>query len=134
MSIVSPVYHGKCESGRFIPDDEVRWSRAFCAHEKKRVSITISRERKARSNHQNRYYHGVIIAMISEYTGQPAESVHDAMRIMFLKVKYDNGMESIRSTSSLSTVEMEDYVARIRHWASEFLSLYIPNPNECEVS
>ena len=35
-----------------------------------------------------------------------------------------------KSTTELSTVEFEDYVAKIRMWAASFLSLIIPLPNE----
>jgi hypothetical protein len=131
--MILSVYNGYAAKGKFYPDNKISWDKAFYPHDNRRVSITIARERKKRSDKENRYYHGVVISSIVEHTGQSPESVHDAMRMMFLKVKYDNGMESIQSTTKLSTVDMEMYLSNIRQWASEFLSLYIPLPNESEV-
>jgi hypothetical protein len=128
--MIVPVYTGYASGGKFHPDNYPAWEKAFYPHDKRRVSVTVARERKVRSTKENNYYHGVCIKMISDSTGQSPESVHDAMRMMFLKVTYDNGMESIRSTTKLSTCEMEEYLTNIRQWASEFLSLFIPLPGE----
>jgi hypothetical protein len=39
-------------------------------------------------------------------------------------------MKIPRSTATLSTLEMEDYLARVREFASMELGCYIPEPNE----
>ena len=39
-------------------------------------------------------------------------------------------IEIIRSTTSLSTSEFMDFIAEIQQWTSEFLGVYIPDPNE----
>jgi len=95
------------------------------------VQIVISKVRRDRSGNQNRYYHGVVIKLLCDYSGDDPDSMHDTMRMMFLKVPTALGFETIRSTKDLSTVEFEEYLEKIRVWAAVNLSVYIPLPNEC---
>lgn len=93
---------------------------------------TIKKERKPRSNQQNRYMHGVIFKMIADEIGDSVKEVKLAMKIKFLKYETIGGLEAIRDTSDLSTVELEDFNEKVRRWASSFLNLYIPLPNEAD--
>lgn len=97
---------------------------------------------KTRSGKQNRYYRGVLIKRIAEHVcGYPAsnedcEAVHKELAKKFLgyTVVEKGGFEFevIRSTTTLNTKEMEEYHEHIRRWASDFLSIYLPLPNEVE--
>jgi hypothetical protein len=62
------------------------------------------------------------------------ESVHELLKYRFLKVDESNPdglfVERIKSTTELSTSQFMDYIAEIQRWASEFLNVYIPEPNE----
>jgi len=56
---------------------------------------------------------------------------------MFLKsFKEVNGkeMEYVRSTTKLNTTAFEEYLEKIRLWASMELNCLIPLPNECEAA
>tara|TARA_R100001244_G_scaffold122634_1_gene92271 strand:+ start:145 stop:504 length:360 start_codon:yes stop_codon:yes gene_type:complete len=85
--------------------------------------------KKKRSLPQNKYYWKVIVHMISEETGYTIDQAHGKLAQKFLLVR-DSGTPYARSTTSLSTKEMEDYLENIRRWAAEFLSLNIPEPGE----
>lgn len=97
---------------------------------------------KPRSNQQNRYYRGVIVKMVAEEVcGYPAsnddcEAIHKELAKRFLGYTLvERGgftFEVIRSTTDLSTVEMEAYHENCRRWAADFLHIYIPLPNEID--
>lgn len=103
----------------------------------------VKRIRKPRSGKQNRYYRGVVVRMIAEDTcGVPAskedcDAIHRELAKNFLgSTEVTKGgftFEVIKSTTDLSTVEMEEYLEIIRRWADVELNLYIPKPNEVEI-
>ena len=101
----------------------------------KEVFVTIERwtEKKQRSNQQNRYMWSVPYAIIAEYTGNSPEEVHELMCQMFnskVVVIKNKEYRIPLSTASLSTIQLEEYLSRVREWASIELSLYVPLPNE----
>ena len=77
---------------------------------------------KQRSSPQNRYFHGVMLQILSDELGYTLEEIKGV-------VKYKFG---IKSTSSLSTADFESFMSDIRQWASRDLSIWIPEPNETE--
>jgi len=104
------------------------------------VEITIQKKRKARSLLQSAYYWGVIIPIVQTGLFDAGykvgkEETHEYLKSMFLKVEIVNEqtgeiLQSINSTSKLSTVEMMEYFREITTWAAEFLNVEIPEPGE----
>lgn len=106
----------------------------------KPVNITVEAGRK-RSDQQNKYYWGVIVELIrlaiNEINGEnfTAENIHD-----FLKERFLEGFEihaatgellNIRkSTTDNTTTKQEEYHEQCRQFASEYLNIEIPLPNE----
>lgn len=88
----------------------------------------------ARSGNQGRYYFGVVVEAIASQTGHTSMEIHEILKQKFIpkELVMLDGEEYVisRSTTDLSTVEMEEYLSRIRAWASVELSVYIPLPNE----
>jgi len=69
---------------------------------------------------------------LSERLKQNAENIHKTLKKEFLKdlsFKEDGNIIK-KSTSNLSTVEMEEYLSKIRVWASKKHRIFIPEPNE----
>jgi len=97
-------------------------------------AISIKKNRATRSMAQSRYYWGVVIAYISDETGYTKDEAHQLMQRQFLKYpkQVSDGIEEmfVRSTTSLNTVEMEEYVENIRRFAISELGCYIPEPGE----
>ena len=97
-------------------------------------AVAIKKKRANRSGSQNRYYWSVVIAYISEETGFTKEEAHQIMGRMFLKYvkSVPDGTEEVfvRSTTSLNTLEMTEYIESIRTFALSELGTYIPDPNE----
>ena len=89
---------------------------------------------KPRSSNQSRYYFGQVVAPIAEHTGHSALEIHEILKQMFIpkEVLKISGVEYTvaRSTTDLTTVEMEQYLALIRAWAGIELGVSIMLPNE----
>jgi len=88
----------------------------------------FSVQQKPRSIPQNKYYWDVVVGLISETTGFTAQEAHDALKLKFLRVVRGK-METVRSTTDLTTAEFEKYLSSIRIFASEELNCFIPEPN-----
>lgn len=109
----------------------------------KNVVISFSKVKKSRSNNQNRFYWGVVIPLIQngllEATGdlRSADDIHYKILLpMFAPineiVNKDTGEIIIErlTSSDLTTTQFMEYIMEIQKWASEFLNIDIPNPNE----
>ena len=123
---------GKIEHGIFYPNSMRNYQNALLAMEGKEVEFTIGPITKTRTNPQNSYLWGVPYKIISEYTGDDTESIHNYLRNEFLS-EPGNTVPKVKSTSKLSTTEFNQYVDNIIRWAAEFLGLYIPLPMEEEM-
>ena len=83
-----------------------------------------------RSSSANRYYWGVVMALIARELGYTAEECHDALKAKFRgREDITTGLVIARSTRTNSP-DFWDYIARIREWSHQFLGVYIPEPNE----
>jgi hypothetical protein len=106
----------------------------------KNIRVRFTRQYGQRSSPQNRYYWGVVIKEIGirlrDLGNQwlEDEDVHTMMKLKFNHeaVVSEEGevLELPKSTTSLTTVEFMEYIDRIRQWASGFLNIHIPEPNE----
>lgn len=83
---------------------------------------------KPRSLNENDYYWGVVVQLISDATGFTSQEVHEALKWKFLRI-VKGKLESVRSTSGLSTVEFERFLSEVRMFAAEELDCFIPEPN-----
>ena len=94
-------------------------------------------ESKGRSSQQNKAYWKLIIEPLAEYLALERENVHEIIKRKFLseihwKKRRDGLMEEIpiiRSTTSLTTVEHNEFCSQIRIWASQ-LGCWLGEPNE----
>lgn len=107
------------------------------------LEIIIQKKKKKRSLPQNRYYHSCVIPAVYDglvdigYSKKELsyDIVHEYLKDKFLYtdvVNEDTGevIKMPKGTSELSTSEMMDYIADIQQFASEFLGIYIPEPNQ----
>ena len=131
ISLTIPV-----ENGMLRPTmQQQRTMDTFLAtREGKAVAVKFSRPVSTRSNSQNSYMWGVVLTLIAESTGHTTEEIHDILKSMFLPRKFitlgNREVETRKSTTELDTTEFEQYLERIRAWASSELSIRIPLPNE----
>ncbi len=136
--MTTPVFTGWIEKGfpNFSDDVIDEMTAFFKPLEGKAITMVVKPVRKNRSLDQNAYYWGVIIKLIADHAGYSGRAelmqIHDTLRAMFLRRTGMWGKQIVLSTTSLSTVEFEEYQSRIRQWSSIALNLYIPEPNKCE--
>lgn len=108
---------------------------------KKNADYTLEAKKISnRSLPQNRYYWGVCIPLIQKGildmgTELTKEECHDFLkgRFNYAEVINKDSGEYItipKSTADLSKEEFCTYIEKIQQFASEFLNIVIPNPNE----
>lgn len=88
-----------------------------------------------RTDKQNRYYWG-LIGLLVTFTGYTKDEFHDGFGQKFRKKIIVVGtaeLETIQSTTDMDTVEMADYIEKIRDWQRTYLiECYLPTPKEWE--
>lgn len=135
------TFNGKIKDGKMTIINRKSFDDYVNSLPDKDILITIEKKIKKRSNHQNAYYYGVVLKIVRQGLIDQGfdnfrndESVHELLKYRFLKVDESNPdglfVERIKSTTELSTSQFMDYIAEIQRWASEFLNVYIPEPNE----
>jgi len=81
---------------------------------------------------QNRYY-WFILGMLENETGIYKDDWHDYFGEKFRRsTKEFNGepIEFTKSSTALTTIEFEDYMTKIRTFASMEVGYFLPLPNE----
>lgn len=104
------------------------------------VDVVIKPHQSARSDKQNRYYFGVVVKTLADHTGFTKDEMHEVLKHKFLRYwgtvqgvgDYVEEVEFTKSTTDLTTAEMEDYLRVVREWASASLGCYIEEPRENE--
>lgn len=106
-----------------------------------RISLTVKKTYRKRSNPQNAFYHGVVVQILQEClqdaTGEPytAAQAHETLK------KECNFKEIVNkttgevghvtsSTKTLTTTEFEEYLERCRQWIYDWFQVDVPMPNE----
>lgn len=142
------VFFGKVENGKmrlYRHDEFVRVVKGLDGNE---IAVAIGKRTKERSDAENRYYWGVVVEGVGRAMGEVDENgnvnkdvVHEYLKSKFAKevliVNVPGGVEfvdTVRSTATMKTTEFENYLSRIRTWASVYLETYIPTPNEVDLN
>lgn len=113
----------------------------LCQFNGKDVIIKIQKQKKIRSNYQNRYYFGVVIPIIQQglFDVQAewlsVDEIHAFLKQNFNFKELVSGntgevVKVAKTTADLATIEFEEYLDRCRAFADEFLNIIIPMPNE----
>jgi hypothetical protein len=126
-----PKFEGTIRKGRLISRDHhklLAYLRSF--PENCPVEYWIKKISKDRTLQQNRYYWGVVVQTLfedGEFGYETPEEIHEALKWRFLKVAGKGPLDTVKSTTELSTVEFKGYVERIQRWATEW-DIVIPDP------
>ena len=131
MSKISPKFYGEVVKGRLVFADPMALSVYLgCFKEGAEVEVVIKRRRKKRSLNQNDYYWGYVIEVLGEHFGYWKDEMHEALKMLFLKVKREGKPDTVKSTAKLSTAEMEEYLSNIKIWASSEYKIILADPNQ----
>jgi hypothetical protein len=138
MEKAIPKFLGK-KAGKifkFDPGEENRYH-AYMHNIKDGTSLYVSIGKVAkftrRSLEQNAYYWGIVVDIPAQYTGYTPEEMHEAFKIMFLKVKRQGLPDTVRSTATLTIEEMMQYIDSIQKWAATELGCYIPDSDKARL-
>ena len=123
------LYFSPNADGAILLEHEGQLQRIVKSLKPKRHVMEIYEYKRNRSAEQNAYMWGVVYKLISDETGYTPDEVHQLMAERFLGYE-KNGHTFVRSTTSLNTAEMEEYLSAVRMFASTDIFLYIPLPNE----
>jgi hypothetical protein len=128
---VAPVMHGELI---LSPAQKKTLNAYLQKHEGQQVRITLSQPTRGRSNHQSRYMWGVVYQIIAAETGHSTTEIHEYCKATFLQKSFitlaGREVEIAKSTTTLSTNEMEDYLTAIRSFAAQELGITVPLPHE----
>ena len=133
---MNPIFRAIIQKGKVVFDQVDLFNSYLTGLEGKEIEVIVRRKKKSRSLPQNAYYWGVCIKLLCETTGYiesgDDEKMHIALKMMFLQDK-TRKILTLRSTTELSTTEMETYLESVRHWALTELNCFIPLPNEIDL-
>jgi hypothetical protein len=97
----------------------------------KHIVCTFEEWKDKRSDPQNRYWWGVVVAVLADHCGYSSDEMHDALKFKFLRDEAEQGpLVKVRGTSTLSTAEFAKLIDDVRLWAETELHCYIPSPGE----
>lgn len=129
--MITPVFLAKVSNSTLQLETPDKFRNYLYSLKGQQVEVVVRLPRKDRSYKQNRFLWGICYELISEATGYTREEIHDSMRMMFLRDE-DRKIPTLKSTTTLSTLEMNEYWARIQQFAAEKLNLIIPDPKQVE--
>ena len=105
------------------------------SYEGKTVVITVGEQKKRRSLNLNSYYWAVVVKLLSDETGYDKDEMHEVLKSMFLRTRYQiKGVwvDSTKSTTKLTHKEMSEFIEEVKRFASTTLGVYIPDKNEVD--
>lgn len=118
------------ENAKLFFEDVKAFENMLRGFQKKVLVVDVELYRKPRSNNQNRYY-WFCLSLLSNHTGHTKSELHDFFKRKFLSVPCDGWLEfKTGSTRKLNTLEMEEYLQKIRLFCDEIIEYYLPLPNE----
>ena len=131
---MEPLFSGTVKAGKFMPDDPARYAGRLARLEGKRVQLSVRRAQTGRTLTQNRYYWGVVLATLSEWSGHTPEELHGYLKDALLpskQMQLPNGtvMTIPGSTASLTVEDFARYVDQTVQWAAH-QGVNIPSPDE----
>jgi len=114
---------------------------AIKSFEGQNVIVTIEKAKKKRSNPQNAYYWGILIALTVEaiknewgeiWSIQKAHQFLKGKFLFFERVNEITGeiVKTPKSTTENTTTEQENYHTEIRNFLKEWFNVNAPLPNE----
>lgn len=130
MTFVGDVQGGKLES-----DVRIQIADYLRTFDGRKVEVTVKQFRNTRSWRQNRYYWGVVVALIAEHCGYDPQDMHEALAMKFLRIEDCpvTGAPRRKRTPKTDTKEFAEYVDACIRLGAE-LGVYIPDANDARVA
>lgn len=137
MKLHSIVYNGQ-----LAPHAQTALYEELRKHEGQKVTLTIVKQKKRRSNNQNAFYYGVVLPRIVDLFREYGDNICPEEVHRFLKGNVGGYKRPITTpdgdtiwhvdtSTKLSTAEWESWMDLIRAWAAQ-RDVQIPFPNEVD--
>lgn len=107
---------------------------AYIERNDKEMICEIRKDKRNRSTVQNSYY-WFLLTMLEQETGNDKNDLHEYFKDKWLMHNaeiWGTYFYYAKSTTKLTTLEFEDYLEKIRVFASRELGIFLPKPNETE--
>jgi hypothetical protein len=122
---------------KFNPGYKELWDIHMRRFVGRQVEITVGPKTNPNSRKQQKYYFAVVVKLIAFEIGESMERTEEILDDMFWSEEVDvrGQVAKVRvskKTGSMTTVDFEERVQRVRSWAHDFLNLIIPLPGEVE--
>lgn len=127
---MTTIFHGEIRDGRISLYMRDEFAGLIQKLNGKQIEIVLRRHKEKRSNGQNALYWATYIPAFAEYSGHTPEEMHDAFKMMFLR-REGGKFDTVRSTTSLSTDEFTEYLAKIELLAAEH-GVFIPRGRDID--
>lgn len=117
-----PVFSGEVGPRGSLSLKEPRKFRSYLSGLRgKRVDVIVRTHRERRSNEANRYYWGVVVALLAEEFGYEKEECHEVLAMHFLRIEDCpiTGAPRRKRTPDCDTKEFSDYVDACIRLAAE---------------
>ena len=136
VSALTPIFTATVtEAGSLKLDSPLTFQRHVAKFKNKRVEVLVRRVRTQRSNEANRYYWGVVIALLAEEFGYEKQEMHEVLAMKFLRIEDCpiTGSPRRRRTPDCDTSKFAEYVEDCIRLGADH-GVVIPSSNEVEVS
>ena len=124
-------FRATIENGKFNFSEPSKFRDHVAKFSGQEIAVSVTKWRKPRSDNQNSYYWGCVIELLSEHSGYTPDEMHEALKQLFLTDKTLQ-IPKVKSTTDLNTLEFEEFLSKVRIWASVELQCNIPLPREYE--
>src|SRR3990167_7206495 len=121
----------EAKDGKLRPRNPKGWQ-SFVAALDGVVVITFKKRRRIRTDPQNRWYWGCVLALMEQTTGHTKEELHEAMKVRFNMRTVRVGSKIILipdTTTELSTADFSAFCEKVRMFAATELNIVIPDPD-----
>ena len=131
MNKLIPKFYGTVKEGKLTLRNKQNFE-LYIGGLTGNIEMTVKKISKTRSLNQNNYYWGVVLKLISDYTGHDPEDLHNHFKYHFLRKEAGN-LTTSHSTTELDKIQFGEYLDKIIRFASVRLGVVIPNPEEVEM-
>jgi len=103
--------------------EQGRWIGWLMKHAGKAITIIATREKKRRSDAQNKRYWSLIVPCFSEWSGYEKDEAHEVLLQLFSKFEdhLPSGevVERIRRSSKMDVAQFNEYTSRVERFLAE---------------
>jgi len=132
--MITPIFKGTCKKGKPVLADSEKWFLHLCTLDGKECEFIARKKSKRKTNKENKYFRGIVVPLIAQHCGYTNDKAFGVLQQKFFLYEDEKGVKYIKSTKLdvWNTIYWEGKMSEIRQWASEFLHIYIPKPNETD--